>query len=100
MKAVPPQTCEFCNGVLKQRVVRARFHYKGQTIYINHVPAWVCERCGEQEFDGPVYERMEEIARNPQRIAATITFPLADYDAAGPAPARKAEEPSSAEPVG
>jgi YgiT-type zinc finger domain-containing protein len=84
MKAIPAQSCEFCNGALKPRVVRARFHYKGQTIYINHVPAWVCGRCGEQEFDGPVYERMEEIARNPRRITGTITFPLADYDEGGP----------------
>ena len=84
MRAVPPQTCEFCDGALEQRVVRARFQYKGQTIYINHVPAWVCRRCGEQEFDGPVYERMEEIAREPGRIVDKIAFPLAEYDAGSP----------------
>ena len=81
MRVVQPQTCEFCDGALEQRVVRARFQFKGQTIYINHVPAWVCCRCGEQEFDGPVYERMEEIARDPGRIVDKIAFPLAEYDA-------------------
>jgi len=84
MRAVRPQTCEFCDGALEQRVVRARFQFRGQTIYINHVPAWVCRRCGEQEFDGPVYERMEAIARDSDRIADTIAFPLAEYDAGPP----------------
>ncbi|MBM4035979.1 MAG: YgiT-type zinc finger protein [Planctomycetes bacterium] len=84
MRAEQPQTCEFCDGALEERVVRARFQHRGQTIYINHVPAWVCRRCGEQEFDGPVYERMEEIAREPGRIVNTITIPLAEYDAGPP----------------
>jgi len=91
MKTAPSPTCEFCDGVLEQRLVRARFHYKGQTIYVDRVPAWVCGRCGEQEFDGPVYERMEEIARDPQRITGTITFPLATYDTPEPVSSDKAE---------
>ncbi len=74
--------CEFCNGNVRRRAIRARFQYRGRTIYVDHVPAWVCDHCGEQYFDAPVYKRSEEIARHRARIKKTIQFPLACYDAA------------------
>ena len=80
MKKTMADPCEFCDGRIEPRIVRARFHYKGQTIYIDRVPAWVCTHCGEQYFDAPVYKHMEEIARNHDRIDKTISFPLAEYD--------------------
>ena len=40
--------CEFCEGEMEQRRVLARFRFKGQTIYVENVPAWVCNKCGEQ----------------------------------------------------
>lgn len=74
--------CDFCDGQVAQRVIRARFHFKGKTIYVDGVPAWVCDKCGEQYFDAPVYKRLEEIARHRSRIKKAITFPLARYDMA------------------
>ena len=75
-------SCEFCEGKIKQRVVQARFRFRGQTIYVDGVPAWVCRRCGEQYFDAPVYKRLEKIARRRRSINKTICFPLARYDMA------------------
>ncbi|MBI4785701.1 MAG: type II toxin-antitoxin system MqsA family antitoxin [Chloroflexi bacterium] len=72
--------CEFCNGKIEQRVIQADFHFKGQVIYIDHVPAWVCAKCGEQYFDAPVYKRLEEIAKRRRLIHKTICFPLAEYE--------------------
>jgi len=76
------ETCEFCEGPLKWRRIRAQFHFKGETIYVDDVPAWVCTKCGEQYFDAPVYKRLEEIARHRDRIKQTVCFPLAAYDMA------------------
>ncbi len=59
--------CEFCDGAMEERLVLARFHYKGQTLYIDRVPASVCGKCGEQYFDTPVYKRLEEIAKQSNR---------------------------------
>ena len=47
MKKTAADPCEFCDGRIEHRIIRARFHYKGQTIYIDRVPAWVCTHCGE-----------------------------------------------------
>lgn len=74
--------CEFCNGHVEQQLIRARFHFKGQTIYVDHVPAWVCSQCHEQYFDAPVYKRLEEIAKRKEVIQGTVSFPLAEYNAA------------------
>jgi len=65
---------------MEQWRVLARFRFKGETIYIENVPAWVCNRCGEQYFDAPVYKHLEEIAQQRQRINKVITFPLAEFD--------------------
>lgn len=77
-----PDTCEFCEGEIQRRTIRVRFPFKGDTIYVDNVPAWVCGHCGEQYFDAPVYKRLEQIARGSGRIKKTITFPLAEYDTA------------------
>ncbi len=74
--------CEFCDGNVEQRTVRAAFHYKGDTIYVNNVPAWVCTHCAEQYFDAPVYKRLEEIARSRNSIKKKISFPLAEFKTA------------------
>ncbi|HHT9126380.1 MAG TPA: type II toxin-antitoxin system MqsA family antitoxin [Candidatus Brocadiia bacterium] len=72
--------CEFCEGKVEYHLIQAMFHFKGQTIYVDNVPAWVCKRCGEQYFDAPVYKRLEEIARRRSRIKKTVRFPLAEYN--------------------
>jgi YgiT-type zinc finger domain-containing protein len=74
--------CEYCNGEVENRVIRARFSFKGETVYVDNVPAWVCAKCGEQYFDAPVYKKLEEIARHRDCINETICFPLADYEMA------------------
>lgn len=82
MKMTTKDVCEFCDGKVEQRIIQARFHFKGQTIYVDRVPAWVCAKCGEQYFDAPVYKRLEEIARHSSHIKKTVCFPLAEYDMA------------------
>ena len=72
-------SCEFCDGQVEHRVIRVRFQFKGQTIYVENVPAWVCVRCQEQYFDAPVYKRLETIAMGRDRIRKSVRFPLADY---------------------
>lgn len=82
--------CEFCTGEMKQGRVLARFRFKGETIYIENVPAWVCNYCSEQYFDAPVYKRLEEIAQHREQIQRIISFPLAEFDMAASPTAEKA----------
>lgn len=79
-KVTTNDLCEYCEGNVEHRVIRAKFHFKGRTIYIDNVPAWVCVKCGEKYYDAPVYKRLEKIARQRKHIKKTICFPLAEYD--------------------
>ncbi|MFH1906122.1 MAG: YgiT-type zinc finger protein [Chloroflexota bacterium] len=45
--------CEFCEGEMEQRRILARFRYRGQTIYVENVPAWVIK----SDTPGPVFYR-------------------------------------------
>lgn len=76
--------CEYCDGKVEPRVIRAPFHFGRQTIYVDHVPAWVCKKCGEKYYDASVVKRLEQIARRRRRISKTVSFPLAEYDRALP----------------
>lgn len=80
MKKKRNDMCEFCDGRVEERIIRARFHFKGKTIYVDRVPTWVCVKCGEQYFDAPVYKRLEEFAQHRAQIKKKICFPLAEYD--------------------
>ncbi len=37
-------SCEFCGDNLEQRVIQARIPFRGETIYVDKVPAWLCVR--------------------------------------------------------
>ena len=37
--------CEFCEGEMQQQHVLSRFRFEGETIYVEDVPVWVCNRC-------------------------------------------------------
>ena len=81
-EAVNHDPCEFCEGKVVPRTIRARFCFQGQTIYVDRVPVWVCDRCSEQYFEAAVYKRLEAIAKQRRRIKRTVSFPLARYDMA------------------
>ena len=72
--------CEFCEGSMGHQTKLVRFRYKGQTIYVDHVPVWICNHCGEEYFDAKVYKHLEDIARQRERIHQVISFPLADFE--------------------
>lgn len=78
-KKTQADPCEYCDGTVELRQLRVPFHFKGSTIYVDNVPVWVCKRCGERYFDAPVFKKMEDIARQRQRIQKMVSFPLADF---------------------
>lgn len=71
--------CEFCDGLIEERVRRVPFHYRKELIYVDNVPVRVCRKCGELYFEATVYKRLERIAEKRKTIRTKIAFPLADY---------------------
>jgi YgiT-type zinc finger domain-containing protein len=73
-------SCAFCEEEMEYQNKMVRFRYKGQTIYVENVPVWVCNHCGEEYFDAYVYKHLEEIARQRERTQRQISFPLATFE--------------------
>jgi YgiT-type zinc finger domain-containing protein len=57
------ETCEYCNGEVREKTVTVHYRHKGKLVVIENVPARVCWRCGERYYDAATVERMEAIAR-------------------------------------
>jgi YgiT-type zinc finger domain-containing protein len=82
MSMKKPDPCEYCEGTIEPRIVRSRFVSKWGTIYVDDVPAEVCNQCGAQYLEASVVKRLEKIAKQASRIKKKISFPLAKYDMA------------------
>ncbi len=43
--------CVHCQGVMKRGTAPLHIDRDGCHLVLDHVPAWVCEQCGEAYFD-------------------------------------------------
>jgi hypothetical protein len=50
----------------------------GQVWVIHNVPAWVCQKCGEKEYDRDTTERILAVLRQPSRPAVILHVPAYD----------------------
>lgn len=54
--------CLHCGGNLKRSDAPLRIDRDTIHIQLDHVPAWVCEQCGEPLFEGETVEVVQAIA--------------------------------------
>jgi len=58
----PVYICQHClAGTLRLRQVVFAHWYGGQFITVPNFPAWVCDVCGETEYDADALEQVETI---------------------------------------
>ena len=72
------EKCFFCKGHLKKKKVTVDYWWKGTLVLIEKVPALVCSQCGEEVFEGPVAERLDQIAKERGR-AKTIPVSVKQF---------------------
>ena len=53
--------CLYCRGTLVRERVSYAATRKGYHLIIDHVPAWVCEQCGEPLFDEKTVDAIQEV---------------------------------------
>lgn len=73
------ETCEYCNGEVREKTVTVPYRHKGKLVIIENVPARVCRRCGERYYDAVTVERMEAIARRKKTVEKTMMVPVRDF---------------------
>ena len=84
--------CSHCQmGTLQPRAVTFAHWFEGQFITIPNFPGWVCDYCGERDYDAAALEQLE-----------LILGPEADLrrEAAGRARQGRSQRPPASRPSG
>ncbi len=79
MKRKKQMPCEYCDGVVREQLVRDDYWVGKQLLIIEDVPAGVCDRCGERYYSAVVMERLERIAARRSKIRRKIHVPVAKF---------------------
>ena len=62
------ETCYFClRGILEEKCVTVDFRWGGKLMIIEHVPAKVCNECGERYYAAGVVRQMEQMAKEGRK---------------------------------
>ena len=76
-------------GTMQPRAVPFAHWFEGQFITIPSFPAWVCDICGERQYDSAALEQLELIL-GPEADLRRETAHRAPRGTASPAPASRA----------
>ncbi len=74
--------CYFCKGRVTQTHVAVDFRWGDTLKVIEHVPAGVCQQCGERYFQANVYKVMEQLAATQTKPDAQLTVDVMQFKAA------------------
>lgn len=69
--------CLHCKGKLIQKKVSYTATRQGYHLIIDHVPAWVCEQCGEPLFDEETVDAIQETLREVDLRMEKFVVPIA-----------------------
>ncbi|KFN37756.1 hypothetical protein KN63_08365 [Smithella sp. F21] len=71
--------CPFCGGDAVKEIVTFTYEEENKYIFIEHVPADVCERCGEKMYAPEVTDELLNIARQQLKPARKIEVPVYEF---------------------
>jgi YgiT-type zinc finger domain-containing protein len=75
--------CHLCSGRVTERLVVVDYRWETALVaIIQHVPAGVCELCGERYFKAAVVKALERTAHSRARTRITIAVPVRELMAA------------------
>ncbi len=71
--------CVFCGGEMKRDVVTFTYEDEGKYLFVEHVPADVCQQCGEKSYSPQVTDSLLACARQKAIPVKTIAVPVYEY---------------------
>lgn len=75
--------CQLCGGRVTERVVVVDYHWDADLVaIIQHVPAGVCETCGERYFKSAVVKALERTAHSRAKTRMIVEVPVRQLMAA------------------
>jgi len=75
--------CHICSGRVTERPVVVDYRWGADLVaIIQHVPAGVCDTCGERYFRSTVVKAMERVAHSPAKPRTVARVPIRQLAAA------------------
>lgn len=71
--------CVFCGGTLEEKVVTFTYEEEDKYLFVEHVPALVCNKCGERIYSPEVIDKLLKFAKEEFRPVKTIKVPVFDF---------------------
>jgi YgiT-type zinc finger domain-containing protein len=80
MKKDMKEPCDFCDGRLEPRHVTVDYRRGGALKVIEHVPALVCNHCGERYYSASTMRAMEAITKGGRTRKRFIRVPVSKFE--------------------
>jgi len=71
--------CVFCGGETEKRTVTFSYEEDDKHFLVEHVPAEVCERCGEKTYSPEVTEELQKFAKDQFKPVKKLEVPVFDF---------------------
>jgi len=71
--------CVFCGSAVKEQTVTFSYEEGGRHLIVEHVPAEVCEKCGEKTYSPKVTDELLKFAKDEFKPKKVIEVPVFDY---------------------
>lgn len=66
--------CMHCQGEMRRAAAPFHVDREGYHVTLDHVPAWVCEQCGEPYFEEQQVETIQALIRSIDENAAKLAL--------------------------
>ena len=71
--------CDLCGGTVERQLVSYTLFYEGNWIIVEHVPANVCQQCGERLFEPETVDHLQKIIWGHRKPARKIETPVYEF---------------------
>ena len=71
--------CVFCGGRVEKKSVTFTYEAAGNFLFVEHVPAEVCTKCGEKTYSPEVTDELLKFAKKKTKPAKILNVPVFDF---------------------
>lgn len=71
--------CVFCGGKVVETKVTFTYEEEDKYLIVEHVPAEVCQKCGEKMYSPEVTDELLRFARHEFKPSRRIEVPVYDF---------------------